>query len=74
MEAIPDIPERITIQLERSEFITRKLIDRVADDTVEEMAGTPTPLEVKDYPNFGGVYTHEVQASDNVQMYKWRAL
>ena len=74
MELIPDVPERITIQLERAEFITRKLIHRSADETIEEIVGNPTPLEVKEYPNFGGVYTHDINATDNVQMYRWRAL
>ena len=39
MEAIPDIPERITVQLERAAFIRRKLIDRVADDNCEDEIG-----------------------------------
>ena len=31
MEAIPDVPEEIEIQLERTEFIVRKVIDQVGD-------------------------------------------
>ncbi len=76
MEAIPDIPEHINVQLERTAFITRKLIDRVADDNAEDEAGADGALEIKEYPDFGGVYAHEVAAIDteHVQVYKWRSL
>ena len=72
MEAIPDVPERITTQLERAAFITRKLIDRVSDDNDQDEAGNEGPLEIQKYPNFGGVYTHEV--SENEKVYMWRSL
>ena len=39
MEAIPDVPEEIDIQLQRIEFIQRKLIDKVADDHDEDVRG-----------------------------------
>jgi hypothetical protein len=38
MEAIPDVPEEIDIQLMRTEFISRKLIDKVGDDVNEDVA------------------------------------
>jgi hypothetical protein len=34
MVAIPDVPEEMSIQLKRAEFIKRKLIDRIPDTTV----------------------------------------
>lgn len=76
MEAIPDVPEAIDIQLERTAFITRKLIDRVADDNDGDIVGTSEPLEIKEYPDFGGVYTHEIQKldTDQVRVYHWRSL
>ena len=37
MAIIPDIPEEIDIQLQRTEFITRKLIDKVADEDDEDL-------------------------------------
>ena len=77
MEAIPDVPEEIDIQLERTEFITRKLIDKVADDDATDTQGSDEPLDIKDYPDFGGVYKNEiaaVSAADSVQLYKWRSL
>jgi len=33
MVAIPDVPEEINIQLQRTAFIQRKLIDRIPDET-----------------------------------------
>jgi hypothetical protein len=76
MEVIPDVPEHIAIQLERTEFIRRKLIDRVADDNEADEVGVDRVLEIKEYPDFGGVYAHEVAAIDteHVQVYKWRSL
>lgn len=76
MEAIPDVPEAIEIQLERTAFITRKLIDRVADDGGNDVEGSGDALEIKEYPDFGGVYTHEMQklSTDQVRVYHWRSL
>jgi hypothetical protein len=78
MEAIPDVPERINIQLARTAYISRKLIDRVADDDLSDEAGRhAAPLEIQEYPDFGGVYAHQVEAlkAEQVhQVYKWRSL
>jgi len=32
MEAVPDVPHDVTVQLERQEFIRSVIIDKVADD------------------------------------------
>lgn len=53
MEAIPDIPEEIEIQLLRSEFISRKLIDKVADDVSEDAQGQDAELIVHQH-HYGG--------------------
>jgi hypothetical protein len=76
MEAIPDIPHSIQIQLERTAFITRKLIDRVADDNESDEAGHLAPLEIQEYPDFGGMYAHQVEAlkAEQVEVFKWRSL
>ena len=75
MAVIPDVPEEIDIQLDRTDFITRKLIDKVADDDDEDVEGTQAELEIKEYPDFGGVYAHDVEPPpDSVQLYKWRSL
>ena len=46
MEAIPDCPEEIDIQLQRADFIARKLIDRVADEIDEDVRGEDSALEI----------------------------
>jgi hypothetical protein len=46
MEAIPDIPEEIDIQLQRTEFIERKLIDKVGDDHDDDVVGEEASLEI----------------------------
>ena len=46
MEAIPDCPEEIDIQLQRTEFITRKLIDQVADDHDDDVLGEDIEIEI----------------------------
>ncbi len=57
MELIPDIPEEIDIQLARTEFITSKLIDKVADDDTSDIQGTDAPIEFSSYPlDVGGEY------------------
>jgi hypothetical protein len=56
MAAIPDVPEEIEIQLERTEFITRKVIDQVADDNNEDVPGSEEPVSFKKYPTEGGKY------------------
>lgn len=76
MEAIPDVPESINIQLERTAFIRHKLIDRVGDDNDHDVLGRSAPLQIKEYPDFGGVYTHEIEKlhTDQVHVYHWRSL
>jgi hypothetical protein len=56
MEAIPDVPEEIEIQLERTEFIVRKVIDQVGDDNNEDAPGSDEPVSFKKYPSDGGKY------------------
>ena len=46
MEAIPDVPEEIEIQLQREEFIVRKLIDKVGDEMNDDVRGVEAPLEI----------------------------
>jgi hypothetical protein len=52
MDAIPDVPEEIKIQAERTEFIVRKLIDKVADDRTDDVAGNAKVDDIvfHDYP------------------------
>ncbi len=57
MAVIPDIPEEIDIQLSRTEFITSKLIDKIADDDTTDIRGTDAPIEFQSYPlDVGGEY------------------
>lgn len=58
MAVIPDVPEEIDIQLQRKEFIVRKLIDKVEDDNNEDVPGADNPLEFQPYPMDGGRYSH----------------
>lgn len=39
MAIIPDIPEEVDIQLQRTEYISRKLIDRVEDEIDLDILG-----------------------------------
>ncbi len=57
MAIIPDIPEEIDIQLQRTEFITRKLIDKVADEDDEDLFKDGGTLEFQEYPLKGGKFT-----------------
>jgi hypothetical protein len=52
MDAIPDVPEEIKIQAERNAFIVRKLIDKVADDRTDDVAGNCKVDDIvfHDYP------------------------
>jgi hypothetical protein len=57
MGIIPDVPEEIEIQLARTEFITSKIIDKVADDDTSDINGTDGPIEFQVYPlSQGGQY------------------
>ncbi len=57
MALIPDVPEEIDIQLSRTEFITSKLIDKVADDDTTDIHGADSPIEFQSYPlDVGGEY------------------
>jgi len=57
IQVIPDVPEEIEIQLQRTEFIVSKLVDKKPDDhygmKVDEAV---RPVHVKRYPHFGGFY------------------
>eukprot|EP00600_Ochromonadales_sp_CCMP1393_P002315 CAMPEP_0174981828 /NCGR_PEP_ID=MMETSP0004_2-20121128/16120_1 /TAXON_ID=420556 /ORGANISM="Ochromonas sp., Strain CCMP1393" /LENGTH=728 /DNA_ID=CAMNT_0016233643 /DNA_START=101 /DNA_END=2287 /DNA_ORIENTATION=+ len=44
MEAIPDVPEQIIIQQKRMEFITSKLIEKIADGKHSDVEGAQEPL------------------------------
>lgn len=46
MEAIPDCPEEIDIQLQRTDFIARKLVDKVADDHDDDAAAHGSELVI----------------------------
>lgn len=59
MAIIPDVPEEIEIQLQRTEFITKKLIDRVSDDNDEDVVGTDDEVPFQTYPDEGGKFTSE---------------
>ena len=78
MALIPDIPEHINIQLMRTDYITRKLIDKISDENQTLEALSSEVLEIRDYPDFGGVYAHEMESNTNnevpLQLYKWRSL
>jgi hypothetical protein len=58
MAVIPDVPEEIGIQLARTEFITSKLVDKVADDDNSDVPpGTDAAIEFQSYPvDVGGEY------------------
>jgi hypothetical protein len=58
MAVIPDIPEEIDIQQKRTEFIVRKLIDKVEDDNTADYVGTPGPIDFQKYPLSGGTFKH----------------
>lgn len=60
MEAIPDCPEEIDIQLQRTEFIVRKLIDRVADDADEDVAGQDEKMEIHKHSPEGSSSTYGI--------------
>ena len=66
MEAIPDCPEEIDIQLQRTEFIERKLIDRVADDEDEDLVGQEAELPIHKHHVSGGSSTYGIAAKTAV--------
>ena len=57
MAIIPDIPEEIDIQQQRSDFIVRKLIDKVADEDDGDIFKESSGLVFSDYPLKGGKFT-----------------
>lgn len=57
MAIIPDIPEEIDIQLQRTEFIVRKLIDKVADEDDADIFKDVRELAFEEYPLIGGRFT-----------------
>ncbi len=60
MAIIPDVPEEIEIQQERTAFIVRKVIDQVADDNNEDVPGANDPVQFQKYPvELGGKYVSE---------------
>ncbi|KAJ1416346.1 calcium-activated chloride channel-domain-containing protein [Ochromonadaceae sp. CCMP2298] len=73
MAVIPDVPEEIDIQQQRMAFVVRKLIDRVADDNDEDEAGIEDPLEIGQYPDYGGRYASKVAVPEGAT-HKWRQL
>ena len=56
MVAIPDTPEEIAIQLERSKFIESKLIDQVADDSSSDKLYVDQLIRFETYPVVGGFF------------------
>ena len=58
MAIIPDVPEEIEIQFERTDFIVRNVIDKVADDNCEDVPGADNPVEFQTYHSEGGRYSH----------------
>ncbi len=64
MAIIPDVPEEIEIQLQRTEFVVRKVIDQVADDNNEDVVGGDDPVDFQQYPlEVGGKYTEGQQVN-----------
>lgn len=63
MEAIPDVPEYIEIQLQRANFIVGKLIDQLGDEKMSElnMSSLDSALIIQDYPLYGGEYSNETE-------------
>lgn len=56
MAVIPDVPEEIDIQLQRTDFIVDKLIDKVGDDDDSEYVGENADVAFQTYPLIGGFY------------------
>jgi hypothetical protein len=46
MKAIPDVPEEVGIQLARAEFISKKLIEQVPDDNLNDVPGSGRPITI----------------------------
>lgn len=57
MAIIPDIPEEIDIQLQRTDFIVRKLIDKVGDDNDGDIFKDVGEVQFQEYPLKGGKFT-----------------
>jgi hypothetical protein len=50
MALIPDVPESIEIQMERTKFFVSKVIDKVADDVLDESVdGNDDPIIVQNF-------------------------
>ena len=60
--AIPDVPERVEVQLKRADFINSKIIDRVADDD-DEITHTETKGDTTVKGKDDGVYYATIAAS-----------
>eukprot|EP00595_Chromulina_sp_UTEXLB2642_P002351 CAMPEP_0196767946 /NCGR_PEP_ID=MMETSP1095-20130614/42161_1 /TAXON_ID=96789 ORGANISM="Chromulina nebulosa, Strain UTEXLB2642" /NCGR_SAMPLE_ID=MMETSP1095 /ASSEMBLY_ACC=CAM_ASM_000446 /LENGTH=104 /DNA_ID=CAMNT_0042136839 /DNA_START=1206 /DNA_END=1520 /DNA_ORIENTATION=- len=63
MEVIPDIPEEIEIQIQRTEHICEKIIEQVSDepDEVHEESSkvdSGPSIVLQEYPRYGGSYTN----------------
>lgn len=60
MAAIPDIPEEIEYQVERTNFIVARLIDGVYDPNDQVVSGDAAnePIVFQNYPMTGGTYAH----------------
>ena len=50
MEAIPDVPEYIEIQLQRADFIVRKLIEQESDKVTNDLNINLDPVMIQHYP------------------------
>jgi hypothetical protein len=60
MAVIPDIPEEIVIQQERTEFIVDKLIDKISDDDEADIVGEDSEkIDFQQYPLTGGKFTSD---------------
>lgn len=58
MAVIPDIPEEIDIQLQRTDFIVEKLIEKVADDDHSDVIGkAELEIQYQEYPLQGNTFT-----------------
>ena len=57
MELIPDIPEEVLLQQSRTEYLTEKIIEQIADDAEGALLlSYEEPLEISTYDITGGSY------------------
>lgn len=53
------MPEEINIQLQRTEFIVDKLIDKVEDEDDSDITADQMDVPFQPYPLIGGFYEHK---------------